>query len=375
MTAEDKLERIREQNRVRAKRCYDLNRIKILKRRAEKVDACKDAIDKCNSKSECECEKPVELVPEKDYSKGVLDIPTVIEIIKSKVESEGSQKVYINNLNTLSDILGCVNMNTCLKNSKTIIYKIETAKQKRFPDRLYSVNTKKGLYQTILKLKDNIPLKLSKNAVTDYTNKFEEHNMLSHLQTKDKVQNDEVLDFNEYLNKVKDKFGEVSKEFIVASLYDLSGFRDDLTLQIVANPNQIDLKNNFIVIPTTKTKNLSIELNVYKTSGKYGQDIIPIPSALSKIIRKYVDEKELDYRDYLFGKKGLSSFIKTFNKKLGLDISINNLRQMKVSSVLNNPDVTPQERVALGKKMKHSAMTSANKYQRKTKGKAQHIVV
>jgi hypothetical protein len=42
---------------------------------------------------------------------------------------------------------------------------------------------------------------------------------------------------------------------------------------------------------------------------------------------------------------------------------------MKVSSVLNKPDVSPKERVELGKKMKHSAMTSATKYQRKTKAK------
>jgi hypothetical protein len=371
LTPEERLERIKEQNRIRAKRYYDNNQAKVLKRRANAKEACNDAIKNCKDK-ECECDKPKPVVPQKDYSVGVLDIPTVIELIKEKIESENSQKFYANNLKTLEDILGCVNVNTCLKLSKQIIYKIETASQKRFPDKTYSVNTKKGLYQTILRLKDLIPLKLSKNAITDYTNMFEQHNMVSHLQTKDKVQNDEVLDFDEYLSKVKNKFGEVSKEFVVASLYNLSGFRDDLILQIVANPKQTDLKNNYIVIPTTKTKNLSIELNVYKTSGKYGQDIIPIPSPLSKIIRKYVDEKDLDYRDYLFGKKGLSSFIKTFNKKLDLNISINNLRQMKVSGVLNKPDVSPQERVKLSKTMHHKATTS-EKYQRKTKPKAQNI--
>jgi len=369
LTPEEKLARIKEQNRIRAKRYYDNNQAKVLKRRANAKEACNEAMTKKCDEKECECDKPKPVIPQKDYSVGVLDIPTVIELIKARVESENSQKFYINTLNTLSDILGCVNLNTCLKNSKTIIYKIESATQKRNPEKTYSINSKKGLYQCILKLKDMIPLKMSKNAVNDYTNMFEQHNMVSHLQTKDKVQTDEVLDFDEYLTKVKDKFGEVSKESIVASLYNLSGFRDDLILQIVANPKQTDLKNNFIVIPTTKTKNLSIELNVYKTSGKYGQDIIPIPSPLSKIIRKYVDEKDLDYRDYLFGKKGLSSFIKTFNNKLGLKISINNLRQMKVSSVLNKPDVSPKERVELGKKMKHSAMTSATKYQRKTKAK------
>jgi len=367
LTAEQKLERIKEQNRIRAKRYYDNNQAKILKKRADAKETCIEAIKKCDDQKESE--KPVLVVPEKDYSKGILDIPTVIELIKTSVESENSQKFYINTLNTLSDILGCVNINTCFKNSKNIVYKIETATQKRFPDKTYSINSKKGLYQTILKMKDLIPLKLSKNAIDKYTSMFEQHNTSSHMQTRFKVENEEVLDFDEYLTKVKDKFGEVSKEFIVASLYNLSGFRDNLILQIVSKPKQTDLKNNYIVIPTTKTKNLSIELNVYKTSGKYGQDIIPIPSQLSKIIRKYIVEKDLEYNDYLFGKKSLSSFIKTFNNKLDLKISINNLRQMKVSSVLNKIDVSPAERVELGKKMKHSTVTSSTKYQRKTKAK------
>jgi hypothetical protein len=171
------------------------------------------------------------------------------------------------------------------------------------------------------------------------------------------------MDFNEYLAKVKSHFGDVSKEFIIASLYNLSGFRDDLILKIIAVKPKDD-KENYIIIPKDKKRNLSIELNNYKTSGKYGHDSIPIPKDLSKLIRQYIDDANLEYDDYLFGSKSLSGFIKKFNEKMGLNISINKLRQMRVSNVLNN-NPTVEQRVKLSKEMKHKALTS-EKYQRKT---------
>ena len=78
-----------------------------------------------------------------------------------------------------------------------------------------------------------------------------------------------------------------------------------------------------------------------------------------------MENNNIQYNDYLFGKSKLSGFIKKFNDKMDLPITINKLRQMKVSKVLNNnPSI--EERVKLGREMKHSTTTS-EKYKRKIK--------
>ena len=53
MTPEEKLEKIKEQNRIRAKRYYDNHQMKILKKRADNKKQCKDAI-KC-IETQCNC--------------------------------------------------------------------------------------------------------------------------------------------------------------------------------------------------------------------------------------------------------------------------------------------------------------------------------
>ena len=103
-----------------------------------------------------------------------------------------------------------------------VIYKIETATLKNDSSKIYSNNSKKGIYQTILKLVDTLGIKISKNAKDLYIEKFETCAVQSHLDTKEKISKDEVLDFNEYLEKVKQHFGEDSKEFLIASLYNLN---------------------------------------------------------------------------------------------------------------------------------------------------------
>ena len=60
-----------------------------------------------------------------------------------------------------------------MKNAKTVIYKIETAKKKKDPTKLYSLNSKKAIYQSLLKMVDNLDIKLSKNARELYNDRFE----------------------------------------------------------------------------------------------------------------------------------------------------------------------------------------------------------
>jgi hypothetical protein len=360
MTPEETLEKIRAQNRARAKRYYEANQAKIANKRKEARQECKDCKEEVKKCEDC---KPVEK-SKKDNSKIVLTQDESLSQLNDIIEKDASKKTYNHNVKTLTRILNCSDFNKCLKNAKNVIYKIETARKIKDPTKLYSVNSKKGIYQAILFMVDNLGIKISKNAKDLYKTKFDVIKTTSLDQTKERVATEEVMDYDVYEQKVKVFFGQASKESIIASLYKLSGFRDNLIIELVDKiPKEMD--KNYIVVPSSKTQNLKYVLNTYKTDKKYSQDIIPIPKELSKEIRTYIDHHDIQYGKFLFGKSKLSGFISRFNKKMNLPVkvTINNLRQMRVSKKLeNNPSV--EERVKLAKEMKHSTTTS-EKYKRK----------
>ena len=360
MTPEETLEKIRAQNRARAKRYYENNQAKIATKRKEARDECKECKEEIKKCEDC---KPEEK-PKKDNSKIVLSKDESLTQLNDIIEKDTSKKTYTENIKTLTRILNCSDFNKCLKNAKTVIYKIETARKMKDPTKLYSVNSKKGIYQAILFMVDNLGIKISKNAKDLYKTKFDVIKTMSLDQTKERVATEQVMDYDVYEQKVKVFFGEGSKESLIVSLYKLSGFRDDLVLEIVDKIPK-ENKKNYVVVPSSKTINAKIILNDYKTDKKYQQDIIPVPKEMSKEVRKYMDNKGLEYGDYLLGKSKLSGFIKKFNEKMNLPVkvTINKLRQMRVSKKLqNNP--TAEDRVKLGQEMKHSVATS-EKYKRK----------
>jgi len=73
----------------------------------------------------------------------------------------------------------------------------------------------------------------------------------------------------------------------------------------------------------------------------------------------------LNYGDTLFGLSSLSGFIGRMNKAIGIAGSINTLRHMKVSELLNGVNDTT-ERIKLAKAMGHSPITQL-KYLRVSK--------
>ena len=111
---------------------------------------------------------------------------------------------------------------------------------------------------------------------------------------------------------------------------------------------------NYIVIP--KKENLTLIVNQYKTSDKYGQIKVKLSLPLSKIIRKYVEREKLNYDEFLFGDKPLSSFVSEMNKKIGIIGGISLFRQMSVSDLLKTKP-TAQQRQKLADTMKHAPLT------------------
>jgi len=320
MTPEEKKEHERELARIRSRRMYEKRKEEIIKRRAELRQEKKKEI--------------------------------TVEDFLNMIDNENTRKLYKNAIIKLTEIINCSNIITCFYNIDEVIKLIETAKGKN--KELYSDNTKLLFYRTILKIIDTLKLKID---TTKYKYKFDYYNLSGRKETEENKK-DKIISFTHYLKLLKNKFGEISKEYIIGSLYEFRAFRDDLQLKLIESMTDAkDNKINYIVVGE-EDDNIKIILNDYKTVKKYKQDIITLNTKLTNLIIDYIDSLDsLTYGDYLFGSTNLANFIIRMNKKIDLDLSINNLRQMYA----NKKDINKMsidERLKLSQEMKHQPATT-----------------
>jgi len=371
--AESILKKIRDQNKARQDKFYKANKDTINERRRKLYQAGKKAL----------LGLPVEpaeaiVVPEQ----AIVETPIVEPLTKSKkakngktktnktvityndavakltqlradnkIESDGSLKKYKEDLNRFVKITGCDDISECLKKTNLIIKDINNSKKKNGEP--YSTNTLKSVYQSILFVIDNIPLPdVNKQP---YEKEYNVFILQSNDENAEKKENEEVLPFKTYLEKAKEKWGENSKMYLIASLYDELTVRDDFQLKMVSSVDEMtDDKMNYLYVP--KSGNLKITINTYKTENKYGVINHTCSKSLSSQIRKYMTDTKLTMGDYLFGSKKLTQYVSSQNPYLNIKGGVSLFRNMKVSDELKTIK-TPEQRLALADKMRHSPVS------------------
>ena len=404
--AEVTVAKIREQNKLRARKYYEKHREEIAKRRKESrgepiiktkivetlVYPRKDEINKLtenikNLKQEIEV---IRKTKSKDASPSTeppriykFDKDSLIELVKEKVEKPRSRKNYINNINHLFDILFCDDLQVELRKYKSVVQRIQHASLKNDETSGYSVNSLKGFFQTILKLVTLTNMELPKKALEAYNYEFEAYKLLSREQTKKKQEEVELMDFKDYLKKIKDHYGpnktnpKISKQYMIVYFYKINTFRDDLGHVLIIDkklePKEMNEETNYLYVPKSVKKNgramypnLTFFLNNYKTKGIYGADEIKINSTDSKVVRKYINENNLVANDYIFDNESLSKYISKMNKQVeGCEgITINTIRHMKISSALDTDEAVsnPAIRIKVAKEAHHNPNTSVATY-------------
>lgn len=360
MNADEELKRIRALNKARAKRYYEANKAKVAERRKvlrqEKASPKNEVIEPEPEKEEPKAPKKLNIRIYKPIS-----YEQALETMDEKMEEGATKKVYENSLKQLMDVLDAKDdIKQAFQSYKKTIEAIDSAKQKRFADRDYSDNSKKQFYKTILKLLEVLEINVSKEAMDAYVDKYNELDIKYRDAITERSVNG-VMTFEEYLPQVEKKFGKLSKEYLIASLYKLHPFRDNLQISTAspASINNLDDKDdkNYLVLTNPRKKTMKIILNAYKTDNKYGKQIIDVPQELANDLWNYLKINDIQWDgDYVFGDKNLASFIKRMNEKLNLPITINTYRQMHVSTV--KADAPAKERMQLAKKMMHSTKTS-----------------
>jgi BRCT domain type II-containing protein len=388
---DEKYELIKEQNRNRAKKYYETHKNiiaiknKSIKNGTKLPNKMPDPIIIDNTIElkqiqnniitlikEVDKLKKSTIMPEKieKINKYLYTLDEAINLINNNIENENSKKLYIINIKNIYDILNTNNLFNALKPYKKAIFKIRTITTKRDDTKGYSINSMKGLFQVILKIIQLYNMPLSEKAKEAYIEQFELLKIDSTTQTETRKENVELLDFDEYLNIVKNKFGIDSKPYLIVSLFNVSGFRDDFKMIVLDKiPPIINNEENYIIIPSDARHKVIILLNQYKTVGKYGIEKIEVNKDISKLLRNYIINNKIKFGDYLFKSQSLSGYVIKFNKELNLNYSLNTIRKMVVSSTLNTKEIIndSSKRLKLAKKMHHNASTSIKSYLHNTK--------
>lgn len=352
-----KLEKKKEQTRIRQARFYEKKKDEVNAKRREKYQAC---VAKCLAEANKGYKEP--FIPEKPvFTKGDIKIKDLSknkslsydEIVKYLDElnlNTNTAKKYKNDIKTFINITGCADVIKCLKRSDVIINDIENGTKN--DGTLYSNNTRKGLYQSILFIIDRFNLQINKQP---YKLKFEESKIQSIEDNDKKVHEEPVMKFSQFMEKVKREFGEKSKMYAIVKLYDEVPMRDNLQLMIVDSIKDAkDISLNYIVI--YPTKNSKVIINRHKTDKMYGSIQANVSTNTTRLLKNYMKDNNINEGDYLFGSHKLSSFISDNNKLLGIKQGFNTFRHMKISEELSKVKSIP-ERQMLASSMGHSPLT------------------
>ena len=227
-----------------------------------------------------------------------------------------------------------------LINSKDLIEKLNSTD--------FKANTRQTNYAGILKVIDTLDIKLSSSIKKKIVNAFQSSKIKAHEYAAEPKEN--VITFDDYFKKIKDTFGVDSKEYLITSIYKEVPVRDDLQLKIVNSIKETsDKDTNYLVL--TQSPKGRIIINRFKSEEKHEPADIILSTSLTNKIKKFVNAKK--DKTYLFSDKLLSNFVSRMNKAIGLKGGISLFRHMIVEDFLKTAR-TPEERVEMANKMKHS---------------------
>lgn len=300
-------------------------------------------------------------------TKKIIDLSFIRDqLIKLKkegiIKTDNTLKKYEEDTKRLMDMTGCDDLKKCLLKHEEIIKGIENSTMRN--GKPYSLNTKKGIYQTIIYLLDNIKkLKTFNKKIRQiYFTKWELYKISSRDETDTKISNDKTMNYDDYVNKVKDKYGEKSKEFLIVSLYDEITARDDFgQLKLLPmNMSKETFKGENVLF--YGKKKFRIQMNKFKTYKEDKQVKIELSEGLSKLMREYIKTHDLKEGDNLFRepKNKLGEFLKKMNKALNVNDkggSVNYIRHSKITTEYSKEKLTPEDRLRLSKLSQHSPIT------------------
>ena len=340
--------KMQEQCRLRQKKYYDKHRETILQGRKIKR----------SNKTEvfCEC-------------KTVLDLPTILKKLDESeiITNENTRECHKNRMTTFFEITKILDLSKDIEDYNGIINKVDNSTYGKNSIE-YKPNSKKNLLESFLFCLDKFNITLEPIIREKYQDYYLKIKMKCNDQLEDKRinQEDSVISYEDYENKILHRFGIESKEFLMIKFYKEVTCRDDLDLYIIRDEGKYkdDLTKNYLI--DDNERKYTILLQAYKTSKNKNPIKIKLSTDLDKLVNQYIIKNNI--KDRLFpSKHGLNfSFINMMNRRIGIKGGINMIRHNVISSGLLKNDL--DERVKLAKNSFHSISTQRdyNRQQKKT---------
>ena len=303
-------------------------------------------------------EEPVEAECHCQPNVTTFTLPVIVKGLKEQEwESQGSLDATIYGITTFFRVVECDNIPACLVSFENVKLKLETAKQVIRKNDLYSNNSKKAYIQAVLTCITRLKIPVDKDIVDKYKKYFELLKMQSAKDSdlKRKSPKHAVLYFPDYLRKIKEQFGETSKQYLISRMYAECTCRDNFGgMKIVASLNNAnDDKINYLVINDNTGY---FVLHKFKTSKRYGTIQVELSDGLITLLKNYIDKHKLTSTLFPENRKnGLSDYLSAMNKKIGVNGGgVNPIRHMMVETILSNENVSDSDKYDLSTRMGHS---------------------
>lgn len=285
-------------------------------------------------------------------------LPVIIEGLKKQEwASKGSLVATISAIRTFFRVVDCDNIPACLVSFENVKSKLESATQVVRKDELYSNDSKKAYIQAVLMCITRLKIPIDKVIVDKYKKYFELLKMQSVKDATVKIKSPKhaLLYFPDYVRKIKEKFGETSKQYLIAKMYAECTCRDNFGgMTIVASlADANDDEINYLVINDT---NGYFILHKYEKSNTHGRIQVPLSNELIALLKNFIDKHKFTKK--LFPENtnnGLSDYISTMNKRVGVTGGgIHPLRHMMVETILSNENFSDSDKSDLSTRMQHS---------------------
>jgi hypothetical protein len=169
-----------------------------------------------------------------------------------------------------------------------------------------------------------------KDFVQGYQVQIEALTALTQAQSEARKNNEDIPEtWEEVVQKVLDKFGPFSKQYLVFKLYEYLPLRDDFGEIRIQKPGFEDAHKDSNYLILTPDGPLRVYIYRHKTRNRYGDLGRTLPLQISSGLRHYITEHHLGEGDFLFGGTKLSSYVKDVFKEIGYPkFSINTIRRI-----------------------------------------------
>ena len=343
----DELSRLRLQNNTRQQRFYEINKNNVNAKRRAAYNAKKEITP-----------KPVKIIienPITDFMKcKTMSYNDAIYALEALQLKPATFSKYSGDVKRIVSLTTEPNLIKCFNNYHVLIPSINAAMKSDTEP--YSINTKSAMTQVVLFLIDKLNLPITNEVKKYYVDNYELLKIKADDEVIEKQITNPIPTFADYIERTKIHFGPESKMYILALLYREVTLRDDYQLLIVSliKNTEADVSKNYIVV--NKQSVLTLIINQYKTSNKFGQIVIKLSPLLSRKIRKFIIMEGLicDDNNYLFGDTNLTSYVSKSNAEIGIEGSISLYRKMRISDLLaTNPSAEQRHQLAFD--MKHSS--------------------